>query len=362
MTPPRRFLFCVVGVGAGNTTRNLAILRELQEQGPCEILIAAQGRALELLSEHYPTVALRQVSYTQSGNFSLAEVLTHNLSFPLRYMENVRRLTGIMEDFSPHLVVADSDFYCLRPARRLGFPLVSINNSAVVVETIRRAGNLPPSCRASYHLIERTDYWLQRRYPRRVLCPTVRHVAGLPRKFVQIPPMVRPDIRPVPPGGREVVIITGGSGIDAGRLDFRCLAGEPLRILGSHLDLVPPDAHQIGFTLDVAAHLKDARVLVVQGGFSSISEAVALRIPTVVVPIANHAEQWANGQSIEALGIGLAAPSAAEAGRTVRRVLANYDRHLAACRALRLRTDGHRVAARMLWRWAGGGFRAIRDQ
>lgn len=352
MARPRRFLFCIVGVGAGNTTRNLAILEELQRQGDCEFLIAAQGRARDILSQHHPTISLRDVGYTSSGEFSGARILRENLSFPIKFTQNALTLRGLIRKWRPDVVVADSDFYCLLPARLAGVPIVSINNSGNVVEEIRRRGGLPPSCRFSYRFIEQTDYWLQRTFPRRILSPALAKVPTLPRRFVQIPPMVRPAITPLERPGGEIVVLTGGSGIDASNIDLTLLEGWEVRMLGTPLAKVPASARAVGFTLDVMEHLRRARVLVVQGGFSSVSEAVALRVPTVVVPISNHAEQWCNGQLVESLGLGLAAPEPGRAGSTVLRLLDDYQRHWERAQAVRLRTDGHRVAARLLWRWA----------
>lgn len=348
----RRFLFCIVGVGAGNTTRNLAILRELEKLGPCDIRIAAQGKACEIMQKFHHTIPLRQVGYTRGGEFSAFSIIRSNLLFPLRFAQNMNHLAGIMRNFQPHLVVADSDFYCLRPARRLRIPLASINNSAVIVETIRAAGNLPANCRFSYHAIERTDYWLQRRYPDHVLCPTVRELPDLAPKFVQIPPMVRQDIEPLQKPGDEIVILTGGSGIGVSDIDLRELREEKITMLGTALDKVPVGAVHVGFTLDVMAHFRRAKVLVIQGGFSSLSEAVALRIPTVIVPIRNHAEQWSNGAVVEDLGFGLRAHSGSEAGECVKRILAEYDKYWNAAQSLCVPTDGHIVAAQKLWEWA----------
>lgn len=352
MTPPRRFLFCIVGVGAGNTTRNLAILEELGRQGNCEFLIAAQGRAYEILSTHYPAISLREVGYTSSGEFSPIRILKENLSFPLKFAENVRTFHRLMKKWEPDLVVADSDFYCLLPARWQKIPVVAINNAAIIVETLKREKEMPASCNFSYRFIEKTDYWLQRTFPRRILCPTIRRLPGLPRRFVQIPPMVRPDIQPLAKPGSDVVVVTGGSGIDAGSIDLRAVKDTPIRMLGTPLKLVPESAVPLGFTLDVMEHFHSARVLVIQGGFSSVSEAVALRVPTVVVPISNHAEQWCNGRMLADLGMGLSAAHPGEAGELVNRILADYQKFWDRAQAVRLRTDGHRVAAKNLWRWA----------
>ncbi|MCC6546544.1 hypothetical protein IT570_05190 [Candidatus Sumerlaeota bacterium] len=347
-----RFLFCVVGVGAGNTTRNLAILRELRTLGDCDILIAAQGNARKLLSQHYQTIGLHDIGYSSGGNFSALSIAKSNLGFPYRFLQNMKATERIMRDFKPDLVVADSDFYCLRPARKLGLKLASINNSALIVEYIRTDGTLPPNCRFSYNVIERSDYWLQRRYPHRVLCPDAGIGIPLPPKFVPIPPMVRPDIVPLTEPGDEIVVLTSGSGLDVDTIDLTPLHDHKIRMLGTRLTRVPAQANFVGFTLDVMEHLRHARVLVIQGGFSSLSEAIKLRVPTVIIPIANHAEQWVNGRVVEKLGIGRCAKSAADAGAEVLGIIGEYEKFWTSAQGNQQPTSGHIVAAQKLWDWA----------
>tara|TARA_B100000676_G_scaffold305969_1_gene361246 strand:- start:922 stop:1368 length:447 start_codon:yes stop_codon:yes gene_type:complete len=51
----------------------------------------------------------------------------------------------------------------------------------------------------------------------------------------------------------------------------------------------------------------DADLMIVNGGFSAVSEAVMLRKPVVVIPVPKHAEQWVNAKSVVDLGIGMTA-------------------------------------------------------
>ncbi|CAN5227813.1 hypothetical protein BH09SUM1_BH09SUM1_11570 [soil metagenome] len=311
-----------------------------------------------MLGKFHRTVALREVSYGGGDSISAWGMIRSNLNFPAKFRQNQKRLGELMDEFKPDLVVADSDFYCLAPAKKRGLRLASINNSAVVVETIMREGGMPRSCSVSYNFIERIDYLLQWRYPDRVLCPTLRKINRLPEKFVQIPPIVRPAIQPLTEPGDEIVVMTGGSGIGVANIDLRALAGEKIRLLGTPLKKVPHGSNHVGFTLDVMEHFRRAKVLVVQGGFSSVSEAVALRVPTVVLPIANQAEQWTNGRAVEKLGFGLSARHAGEAGALVKKILGDYHRYWNAAQSLRIPTNGHQIAANLLWKWAKGEYSA----
>ncbi len=342
----KRLLLFVVGVGAGNTTRNLALLDELKRQAPdLDVHVAAQGKAHELLAKFYPVHALREITYAPGGKFSFWNIISSNLSFPARFLQNRRAAGDLIRKLNPDLVVADSDFFCLGPARAMGVPLASINNSAAIVRFFEQRG-IPPGCGFSARFIERTDYWLQRRYPNRIVCPVLKPVEGLDPKFVQIPPIVRAGFEPTDEPGNEVIVVTGGSGIGVQDIDLRGIEA-PIVTYGSRIERAPDHARQLGFTLDDIEPMRRAHVLVVQGGFSSVSEAVALRRPTVVVPIAHHAEQHVNAALVEELGLGLAA-SGPEAGRKVNEVLARHEKFAARCREKQIATDGAAHAARAL--------------
>jgi UDP:flavonoid glycosyltransferase YjiC (YdhE family) len=56
--------------------------------------------------------------------------------------------------------------------------------------------------------------------------------------------------------------------------------------------------------------VEKADMVVVNGGFSAVSESFSMRKPLVVIPVPNHAEQWINGRTIEHLGVGMSAQEA----------------------------------------------------
>jgi uncharacterized protein (TIGR00661 family) len=343
-----RLLFFIVGVGAGNTTRTLAVLDELKRQAPdVDIQVAAQGKALELLREHVPVHPLREITYSEGGEFSSWNIITSNLSFPIKFFQNRAEAARLMDELQPDLIIADSDFYCLGPARKKGFRLATVNNSPVIVALLKKYG-IPPGCGFSAKFIERTDSWLQHRYAHRVVCPVIEPMEGLDPRIRQISPIVRPEFTPSEePPGENVVVVTGGSGIGVNDIDLTPITA-PLVTYGATVPQVPDHVDQRGFTLGDGSDMKSAKVLVVQGGFSSVSEAVALRRPTVVVPITRHAEQHMNAYLVEELGLGLAA-AGPDAGKKVNEILDNYDQFAEQCRNHpQLATDGAQQAAKVL--------------
>ncbi len=59
--------------------------------------------------------------------------------------------------------------------------------------------------------------------------------------------------------------------------------------------------------MDNTALLATADILVINGGYSALSEAFALRKRTFVIPVPGHAEQFVNGCLARDLGLGFMA-------------------------------------------------------
>jgi UDP:flavonoid glycosyltransferase YjiC (YdhE family) len=68
---------------------------------------------------------------------------------------------------------------------------------------------------------------------------------------------------------------------------------------------VPEGVFYHGKVLNSLTLMRDADLVLINGGFSAVSEALVLRKPMVVIPVPRHAEQWANAETIRRLGLGM---------------------------------------------------------
>jgi hypothetical protein len=202
------------------------------------------------------------------------------------------------------------------------------------------------------------DRWLQGRYADRIICPVIEPAPTDMPNVCQVPPIVRRQFLAAPGAGRDdipacdVAVMLGGSGIGSSRIDLRGCRGSMIVLGDAGRGQFPPSARRIPFTDRPADFLARARVAVIQGGFNSVSEVIALRMPAVIVPIPNHAEQFVNARCAQRAGIGVVADGAGAAG-AVQSLLDRYDQALAACRAISLPCDGAARAARLIEEIAG---------
>jgi hypothetical protein len=213
------------------------------------------------------------------------------------------------------VVVIDSE-YVVGPARERGIPVVGLNNSEVVVSEYLRAAANPPSVRSHFWCIEFSDYLFHR-----YACDVVLSSAPVPTptrhpRFKRIGLILRRSVLAEthraaqhlvrPRQMKNILFMLSGS-IHASTIAFDKFQ------FPFHIDVVGRSGESKG---DVVFHgrlmnnidlLLNADALVVNGGYSAFSEAVALGKPTIVIPVPGHAEQLVNARFVEQLGCGLIA-------------------------------------------------------
>jgi UDP:flavonoid glycosyltransferase YjiC (YdhE family) len=307
-----RVLFIVNGLGLGNSTRCHSVIQSLHERG-AKISVATSGNGLWYFGdrpEFDKLIELQSLHYGDvNGKISIAKTI---LSVPQMVgvlKSNARILMQILKKDRPDVVVTDSE-YSFRPMKRLGIPIVALNNSDVVVQSFKKIATKPNTIRSQFYTVEYTDYLYHRTIPDRVLSPTLEpNLSGINGQFHRIAPIVRREChaRAYSDKPARVVIMLSGS-----------VFGSPVRLSNKkfpfHIDVLgrsaPSDYHdregityhsKVKESLEILA---SADLVIINGGFSAVSEAFVMKKPMLVIPVPRHAEQWINGETIRKLGVG----------------------------------------------------------
>ena len=309
-------LFLINGLGMGNSTRCHAVMQPLAAQGH-RIHVLTSGNGLKYF-ENQPEVAsltpMESFFYSQrQGRISGWQTLLAGRQL-LRLARSKRaQVEKVLTKIRPALAVIDSE-YTVAPLRRAGVPIVALNNSEVVVSEYLRWHDNPRSVRSQFWFIEFSDYLFHRTQCDLVLSPSPR--PGQPRhpKFRRVGLIVRRAVReaarqaalrpfPLPREMQNVVFMLSGS-IFASAVPLDTFQ-EPF-----HIDVVGRNgaSHERvtyhGRLMNNLELLMKADVLVINGGYSAVSEALALNKPTFVLPVAGHAEQYVNARLVADLGRG----------------------------------------------------------
>jgi UDP:flavonoid glycosyltransferase YjiC (YdhE family) len=315
---PARILFLVNGLGLGNSTRCHAVMQRLLERG-AEIQIVTSGNGLWYFRSVPNIAKLHEVESlyygVKDGRISITRTLRAVSDFAAILRRNARKIDAIVTDWRPDVAVSDS-VYTYRPFKRSGIPFVALNNADVVHVAYRRYADRPRSVRAQFWCVEEADYLFHRMVPDLVISPTfdpgLAEVGGNVRR---VGPIVRQGFSPAAarsPVSCVLVMLSGsrfGSPVIFDRIDWPF----EIEVVGRP---APPNWHgggRIRFhgkLLDNRALVEKADMVVVNGGFSAVSESFSMRKPLVVVPVPNHAEQWINARTIEHLEVGMSAQEA----------------------------------------------------
>lgn len=314
MTKKPVILFAVNGLGMGNSTRCHVVIQRLAAEA--EIHVITSGNGLFFLHDRPEIMSLSEtppLAYAFSGDGvnalgTLAGV--HKMRDVL--LEKKVRLEVLLDRLKPDLVVTDSE-YAIRPVLRRRIPLAGINNSDVVVSQYFRHKNLHSTIRSHFWGIEYSDYLLHRMKWRMAVSPSP--FADTPRSpvFKRTGLIVRDGARqtaqeragkpaPLPREIDRIVVMLSGSAF-ASQIDA-------LQTLPWKVDVIGRDGVSGGNVtyhgkiLESLEFIRNAGALVINGGFSSVSEAVAMMRPVYVIPVPNHAEQLINALMVKEIGAG----------------------------------------------------------
>lgn len=337
---PVRVLLLVNGLGLGNSTRCHAIVQRLRERG-AEICVVTSGNGKWYFEGRPDVPELRGIEAfyyaSHKGRISIPRTLLSVGAFARIARRNAKVVDEAIESFKPDVAVIDS-VYTTKPFKRRGIPVAALNNADVVHTSYHRFRDKPSSIRMQFYAIEEMDYLFHRNRVDVVLSPSLdERLPEVGGNVKRIGPIVRRGYESLPADGpvRRVLVMLSGS-----RFGSKVSLSEQRHPF--HIDIVgreaptgvelPPNIVFHGRVKDNTEIVRHADLVLVNGGFSAVSEAFALRKPMVVLPIPNHAEQWVNARTIEELGVGFMAHeddiegAMVKAAREIDRLRAAYDR------------------------------------
>lgn len=299
----------------GNSTRCHAVMEHLGEAG-VEIHVLTSGNGLAYLGSKPGIASVNAMeSFYYSGK--AGGVSGWSTLKSLRRLAAIGRskraqLDALLQRIQPQIAVVDSE-YAIAPLRRHGIPIVGLNTSEMIVTQYLKRKRVPAAVRSHFWCVEFSDYLFHRHYCDFVLSPFPLRTPTRHRKFRRIGLIVRRAVREIVPRGKPilspkdwntVVFMLSGS-VHASNISFDSAQ------LPFNVEVVGRDGESKGKVkyhgrlmnnLNVLAR---ADALVMNGGYSAVSEAFQLGKPVFVIPVPGHAEQFINGCLVEDLGLGI---------------------------------------------------------
>ena len=299
----------------GNSTRCHAVIENLVASG-VKVHVLTSGNGLRYFADRPGIASLNEMAsfYYSGNNGGVSGWATIKSVGNLAKLALAKRakLEAIIESVRPDIAVTDSE-YAIGPLRKRKIPIAAINNSEVVVTEFYKHRRAAQGVRSHFWFVEFSDYLFHRRFIDLILSPYPLRTPTRHPKFRRIGLIVRRNVRDIIAAAPEPTLTP------------RQLKNVVFMLSGSvHATLVNFDGHEFPFNVDVVgrdgnsqgnvtfhgrlmnntAILARADALVINGGYSALSEAFAFRKPTYVLPVPGHAEQFINARLAADLGLG----------------------------------------------------------
>lgn len=315
-------LFLINGLGMGNSTRCHAVIEHLAELG-CRVHVLTSGNGLAYFRDKACIKSLTPMEslFYSGSNGGISGWSTLKSVWRLAALARVKRaqLTRLLDQIQPDVAVIDSE-YAIAPLRRRRIPIIGLNTSEIVVSEYLKHRHEAVGTRSHFWFVEFMDYLFHRHFCDQVLSPYPLRTPTRHPKFRRIGLIVRRSVKdkalasartefPSPRQLRRVVFMLSGS-VHASNIRFdRHKMPFKVEVIG-HAGESRGNITYHGRQMDNTNLLVGADALVINGGYSAVSEAFMLRKPVFVVPVLGHAEQFVNACLVNDLGLGFRATEA----------------------------------------------------
>jgi UDP:flavonoid glycosyltransferase YjiC (YdhE family) len=315
-------LFAINGLGLGNSTRCHAVIEHLTKAG-CRVHVLTSGNGLTYFQDKDCIESLTPMdSFFYSGkNGGISGWSTLKSVRRLAAIAKTKRaqLEKLVDQLQPDVAVIDSE-YTIAPLRKRRIPVIGLNTSEMVVSEFLKCPKVPHGIRSHFWFVEFSDYLFHKHFCNLILSPYPLRAQARHPKFQRIGLITRSSLQerlkaeprksfPSPRDLRRVVFMLSGS-VHASNIRFED------QDIPFHIDVVGRSGESRG---QVKFHgrqmnnielLAQADALVINGGYSAVSEAFLLKKPVFVVPVPGHAEQFVNARLTNELGLGFVATEA----------------------------------------------------
>jgi uncharacterized protein (TIGR00661 family) len=324
-------LYGLCGEGMGHTTRSKVVIDHLLFRGH-RVLIAGSGRSAAVLKRHYPESVLEIEGFFLEYKDGALDSRATAISNAMRMHTLLTRQTDafrIIDGFAPEAVITDFEQLATFYAATRSLPLVSIGNHSIITRcehNQRVVGDARGPSTLAY-------VWVMEPPSAHAIVTTIAELPVKPEySTTLVPPILRKPVLDATPTDEGHVLVYQTSASDSRLLDVLNSVNAKFAVYGLNRNEEVGNCKLCKFSEEnFLRDLASAHVVIANGGYSLVSEAVSLGKPIYSVPVRNHFEQAINARYVHALGFGETAEFIEEEG--VSRFLSRADGYAHTLRA-----------------------------
>lgn len=324
-----KVLMMPCGIGMGHISRDIAIAQKLQEMDNTEIVFASYGLGYDILKEYgkYETVKLPEIKFHgEGGELNMKYTAQKSRDVPFIFLKSIYHESKIIKKYKPDVVVADSHYSVPITCRVLGLPCILITNELTL--------NF-----SDFYPDEKSMEYLENGLKRfiidvsnqcdAILIPDIKNSIEIPSKLDEKTTFIGPILKNSSKNllskeelrkthgfnnSEKIALVTvGGSEFGKNLIQHvykiadKIDADKIIIITGPKIDSgFILDSNKVikkKFQKDIMEWMKLSDIVISLAGHNTTMELACLGIPSILIPIANHSEQFKNALNMEGYGI-----------------------------------------------------------
>ncbi len=297
-----KILYGVAGEGLGHAVRSKVIIESLMHGN--EVRVVTSAKAYSYLSKFFDVEKIEyfKIAYHNNKAANLLTFLNNFIRFPL-ILARGWKILRIIKEFKPDVIITDFEPLVSYFAYFKKIPLISIDNQHIITDAIHK--NIPKK------------YWLNAIIAKLVIklfifksrkC-LINSFYGCELKdknSVLINPLLRKEIVNLKTSYKNHILVYQTSKSNNKLIKELQKINEKFIVYGFYENknlgnVILKDKEEKEFLKDLAS----CKAVIVNGGFTLISEALYLKKPLLSIPVKNQFEQILNAIYVERLGYGM---------------------------------------------------------
>lgn len=301
-------LYTVASEGMGHATRSQVIVNHLIKSGH-NVRIATGDRAYKHLEKVFPGKMISiegfHLKYKRGAIEKWGSAAMILKKAPESLFTNIDQFIKLRREYIPDIVFTDFEPFGVVYAKTLRVPLISIDNMSVM-DRCQLDIKVPAKEKTSEII---TKGIIKQMIPlaNDYIILSFFNAPVKKKKTTLIQPVVRDLVINAKPTreGHILVYQTSSSQDDLIQM-LQSAKHHQFKVYGfkrreDHGNVQLYDFNEEGFVKDLAS----SSGVIINGGFSTLGEALYLHKPVFCVPIYDHFEQYVNGKYIEKMGYGV---------------------------------------------------------
>ena len=300
-----RIIYAVSGEGMGHAIRSKVIIEHLLKKKH-DIIIVCGGNAYHFLSKHFDNVykiECHRIIYKNNQAMHFKTAVDYLRKLPKNSAKNFKELLRIMVKFDPDMVITDFEPFSNLLSIIFRIPVIAIDNILILRKGVIE---IPKGELVSYITAKVITYSFNSIKAHKYIITTFFYPERKkPENTVLVPPSLRKEILDAKTRKGKHILVYQTSITNQKLLESLKKIDEEFIIYGFNKEKQVKNLKFREFSeKNFIKDLSSCKAVIVNGGFTVLSEAIYLQKPIFSVPVKKQFEQTLNAIYLEKLGYG----------------------------------------------------------